>query len=163
MGVSADGTALLGRNSGIGNIGNPAKELHRENETELHRTAAGGGCGCGSDRRCTDRGGGSHYWAVLQPERHGNYLPVARQCSDQRRPAPCSVLPLRRRSLPALNRLKVADPPSPWPARRGRPAPSISRAPGVDEDRVSGRRGGGDVQAVEDEVRSLGEQQRILA
>jgi hypothetical protein len=34
---------------------------------------------------------------------------------------------------------------------------------GVAEDRVSGRRGGGDVQAVEDEVRSLGEQQRILA
>jgi hypothetical protein len=34
---------------------------------------------------------------------------------------------------------------------------------GVDEDLVSGRRCGGDVQAVEDEVRSLGEQQRILA
>jgi hypothetical protein len=34
---------------------------------------------------------------------------------------------------------------------------------GVDEDVVSGRRGGGDVQAVEDKVRSLGEQQRILA
>ena len=34
---------------------------------------------------------------------------------------------------------------------------------GVDDDLVSGRRCGGDVQAVEDELRSLGEQQRILA
>jgi hypothetical protein len=57
----------------------------------------------------------------------------------------------------------VADPLSPAPARRGRAAPSISRAPGADEDRVSGRRCGGDGQAVEDEVRSLGEQQRIRA
>jgi hypothetical protein len=34
---------------------------------------------------------------------------------------------------------------------------------GVAEDRVSGRCGGGDGEAVEDEVRSLGEQQRIRA
>src|SRR6267378_4820536 len=129
MGVSADGTALVVRNSGIANIADPAKGVAHENETELPRTAVGGGCGCGSDRRCTDRRGGSHYWAVLRRERHGNYLPVARQCSDQRLPAPCSVLPLRRRSPPALNHPKVADPPSPSPVRRRRAAPSISHAP----------------------------------
>src|SRR4030081_1654403 len=114
---------------GIGNIADPAKEYHRENETELHRSAVDGGCGRGSDRRCTDRCGGAHYWAVLRREWHRNYLPVARQCSDQRLPAPCSVLPLRRRSPPALNHLRVADPPSLRPLVEGRATPSISRAP----------------------------------
>jgi hypothetical protein len=66
------------------------RERHHANQTDLHHTAVGGGCFCGSDRRRTD--GCCGKWALLL----GKYLPIARQCSDQRRPSPRSVLSLRR-------------------------------------------------------------------
>ncbi len=65
------------------------------NQTDLHRAAVGGGCRCGSDRRCTD--GCGDKWADLL----GKYLPVARQCSGQQRPSPRSVPPLRRHAVSA--------------------------------------------------------------
>ena len=69
------------------------KENHRGNETAVHHTTVGGGCCRGRDRRRTDCI--RNRSAVLQRERLGNCLPVARQRSDQGFPARCSAPPLR--------------------------------------------------------------------
>src|ERR1700682_645637 len=72
------------------------KESHHGHETAAHHTTVGGGCCRGRDRRRTD--GFRSRSAVLQRERLGNRLPVARQRSDQDFPAPCSVPRLWRPS-----------------------------------------------------------------
>jgi Transposase, Mutator family len=64
------------------NKGEMQRKHYHENQTDVHRTAVGGGCGCASDRRCTD-GCCCVNWADLL----GKHLPVARQCSDQQRAA----------------------------------------------------------------------------
>ena len=104
-----------------------AKEHDRANQTDLHRTAVGGGCCCGSDRRCTD--GCGDKWAELL----GSYLPVARQCSGQQRPSPRSVPPLRRHA--------VSGRPPRRPSPRHGLTPNVTTAVGPPPKQDDGPRG----------------------
>ena len=94
--------------AGVQTKTNHRKNNHHANQTELYRTAAGGGSRRGRDRGRTV--GRRRRSAVLQRVRLGKHLPVARQCPAQRLPSPCWFRSLRRR--------RVSD---------GRPRPSPQR------------------------------------
>src|SRR3954471_6696278 len=105
------------------------KECRYVQETEeVHHTTVGGGCCRGRDRRRTD--GVRNRSAVLQRERLGNCLPVARQRSDQDFPPPCSAPPPRGHARSDGKGLRAGPRPGVVNGRTSTPTSLPSRPPG---------------------------------